>query len=379
MSTPSNTGPFAAPGGPVGPVPGASSATGPNPPTKIRKRTWITAGAMAFLLIVLVAGQLVRMPYVIYSPGPAQDTLGRTDNSPIIEISGTQTYPTSGALDFTTVSLYGGPDHPVSFWQWARAKFDSTSMIVPEEDVFGDKSGQQIEQESAAEMTGSQQSAEVVAVRAAGDKVGERLFIGSVQAKGPSADKLKVGDEVLRVQGKSATTLNSLHAAMDSVQPGEKVTVRVTRAGKQVDVPITTGRNGDRALLGVLLAPKYSFPYTIKVNAGDVGGPSAGLMFSLAIYDKLTPGALTGGKQIAGTGTIDTSGTVGPIGGIRQKLVGARDSGADYFLAPAQNCNEVKGHIPSGLKVVKVSTFDGAKTAVSTIASGGDVDALPHC
>ena len=116
----------------------------------------------------------------------------------------------------------------------------------------------------------------------------------------------------------------------------------------------------------------------IDVNAGDVGGPSAGLMFSLAVYDKLTPGALTGGANIAGTGTIDSVGTVGKIGGIQQKLVGAKRGGATWFLAPAGNCDEVVGHIPEGLNVVKVATFTQARDAVEAIAAKHTAS-LPRC
>jgi len=102
-------------------------------------------------------------------------------------------------------------------------------------------------------------------------------------------------------------------------------------------------------------------------------------MFALGIIDTLSEGELNGGKDIAGTGTIDAAGTVGPIGGIRQKLYGAAGAGADYFLAPARNCNEVVGHVPSGLRVFSVGTLDEALTVLSTLRDGGDLDALPTC
>jgi PDZ domain-containing protein len=128
----------------------------------------------------------------------------------------------------------------------------------------------------------------------------------------------------------------------------------------------------------VLLGLAHDFPATVRIDAGSIGGPSAGLMFSLGIYDKLTPGPLAGTENIAGTGTIDDQGRVGPIGGIRQKLAGARAGGSSYFLAPADNCNEVVGNIPGGLEVFKVSTFDDAKAAVEAIAKHR-TGALPHC
>jgi PDZ domain-containing protein len=167
--------------------------------------------------------------------------------------------------------------------------------------------------------------------------------------------------------------------ALQKASPGETVRIQINRDGKDVtvDVPTIQGQGG-RTALGVLLGLDHDFPATVKIDAGAIGGPSAGLMFSLGIYDKLTPGALAGGKQISGTGTIDDEGRVGPIGGIRQKLAGARTGGSEYFLAPAENCNEVVGNVPDGLEVFKVSTFDDARTAVEVIAKGR-TGSLPRC
>lgn len=345
-----------------------------------RRRRSITLAVIAFLVVaVFVIGALVRMPYVIYSPGPAQDSLGRMDGSDVISVQGTRTYPTDGTLDFTTVSLYGGPDHPVSFWHWARAKFDKNSVVQPEESVFGEKTAPQIKQESTAQMTGSQQSAEVVALRAAGVEVSERVVVGQVAAGGPALGRLQQNDQILSIDGRSIGGLDAVQSAMSGVRPGQVVTVEVKRAEATRKVQVTTraGENG-RALMGIVISAAYSFPFTVKINAGDVGGPSAGLMFSLAIYDKITPGQLTGGKRFAGTGEIAPDGAVGPIGGIRLKLVGAKDAGARFFLAPADNCDEVRGHVPEGLTVVKVSTFDQARAAVQKVAAG-QTTGLPAC
>ena len=119
--------------------------------------------------------------------------------------------------------------------------------------------------------------------------------------------------------------------------------------------------------------------HRVKFDVADVGGPSGGMMFALGIYDKLTPGQLTGGHDIAGTGTIDGAGVVGPIGGIQQKMFGAKNAGAKFFLAPAENCSEVVGHIPAGLRVFKVTNFKDALTAVEEIGAGDDLSALPTC
>jgi Lon-like protease len=152
----------------------------------------------------------------------------------------------------------------------------------------------------------------------------------------------------------------------------------VRRGGKEQVLSVKTIASQGRTVVGVLLRNAFVFPTKVSINAGEVGGPSAGMMFALAVYDKLTPGALTGGAKIAGTGTIDSTGTVGPIGGIQQKLVGAKRGGATWFLAPAGNCDEVVGHIPDGLKVVKVATFTQARDAVEAIAAR-QTSSLPPC
>jgi len=147
-------------------------------------------------------------------------------------------------------------------------------------------------------------------------------------------------------------------------------------------VSITTAASDDsgakRAIVGISAGTDHTFPFTVDIKLADVGGPSAGLMFALGIYDKLTPGSLTGGRFVAGTGTIDDDGKVGPIGGIEMKTVGARSQGAQFFLTPADNCKAAASDTPSGLRLVKVDTIDDALAALDDIRSG-DTAALPKC
>jgi PDZ domain-containing protein len=132
-------------------------------------------------------------------------------------------------------------------------------------------------------------------------------------------------------------------------------------------------------VIGINVTMEYQFPFKVEIQLDKVGGPSAGMMFALGIIDKLTPGAIQGGADVAGTGTIDQAGTVGPIGGIQQKLYGAKNAGADWFLAPAENCNEVTGHIPDGLKVFAVKTIDDSIAVLDAIRTGADTSTLPAC
>jgi PDZ domain-containing protein len=227
-------------------------------------------------------------------------------------------------------------------------------------------------------MVDSQQEAIAVALRATGRTVPQHLVLAEVAPDAPSAALLRAGDVVEAVDGTPVTTSEQIRAAISRHRPGEFVQLRLLRHGTEISVAAKTRSSAGRTTIGVFLGLRFTFPVDVKINAGDVGGPSAGTMFALGVYDKLTPGALTGGQNIAGTGTIDVTGTVGPIGGIRQKLAGARAGGAQWFLAPSADCNEVVGHVPDGLRVVKIATFDQARSSVEAIAAGRGAS-LPTC
>ena len=181
------------------------------------------------------------------------------------------------------------------------------------------------------------------------------------------------------IDGEEIGTISVLRRELNDAD-GAPVTLSIIRDGAAREVEVTPNRSteGDYQL-GILLASTFDFPFDVTIQLDNVGGPSAGTMFALGIIDNLTEGDLTGGRHFAGTGTIDSAGAVGPIGGIAQKLVGARSAGAEFFLAPADNCDEVVGNIPDGLTVVKMETLDDAVAAVELLGSGGDVARLPAC
>jgi len=227
-------------------------------------------------------------------------------------------------------------------------------------------------------MVDSQQEATAVALRAAGVPVTEKVSIASVSVDAPSGTAFQAGDVLVSIGGTEITSADAARKAIQQATPGSTLDVVVDRGGSKVALKPKTGASGGRTVIGVVLKIDFQFPFSVSIDAGNVGGPSAGLMFSLGIYDKLTSGSLTGGQNIAGTGTINSAGAVGPIGGIRQKLVGAKEGGANYFLAPSDNCEEVRDAVPAGLQAVKVATFDEAKAAVEKIAAG-DTKGLPAC
>jgi PDZ domain-containing protein len=185
-----------------------------------------------------------------------------------------------------------------------------------------------------------------------------------VTADGPSDGVLHPGDLLKTVDGKPTPSATKLTAVLAKEQPGKSVPIEVTRRGKPTTVEVKLGeplKGRTGGSLGVVVTTGCLAPFTVDLGlANEIGGPSAGLMFALGIMDKVGTRDLTGGQFIAGTGTIDASGEVGPIGGIQLKMIAARDAGADVFLAPEGNCGDVSGAVPDGLQVVKVSTLHGA-------------------
>jgi PDZ domain-containing protein len=335
-------------------------------------------------ILIGVLGSLIQVPYAVMRPGPISNVLGTTTHSDgssadLIVINGHESFPTTGSLDFTTVRINGGPGYPVNVWSVVGAWVDPRQDVYPVDAIYPPQQTQeQVQQENQAEMVDSQQEATAVALRAAGVPVTEKVSIASVSVDAPSGTAFQAGDVLVSIGGTEITSADAARKAIQQATPGSTLDVVVDRGGSKIALKPKTGASGGRTVLGVVLKIDFQFPFSVSIDAGNVGGPSAGLMFSLGIYDKLTNGSLTGGRNIAGTGTINSSGAVGPIGGIRQKLVGAKEGGATYFLAPADNCEEVRGAVPEGLQAVKVATFDEAKTAVDKIAAG-DTKGLPAC
>lgn len=356
--------------------------------TGISRRAGLTLLTVVVMVAVVAVLNLVHVPKVIYRPGPAYDTLGEIDGKPIIDVEGLPTYPTSGTLDFTTITLSGGPRFPVSAWEWMTASLDPASSIADEEDVFPeDVTASEVREQNLELMTGSQRQAAVVALRAIGEEVPEEVKVAQVLKDAPADGVLKVNDRIVAVGDTRIQTPDDLRAVLQDVQPGRSVEFTVERDGEQRRVKVPTeeatstdedGVEVSRTIIGIYPASDFDLPHRVTINAGNVGGPSAGLMFSLAVYDTITEGELTGGRSFAGTGTINSEGEIGPIGGIEQKMIAAERADADYFLAPSGNCPEVVGHVPDGLKVAKVASFEEARSVVEAV--GKDPDArLPRC
>jgi PDZ domain-containing protein len=324
-----------------------------------RVRALIIASVLFLVLFALAL--LMPVPYVILSPGPTYNTLGSDPASgrQIITILGKTPATTTGHLNLTTVRISGGK---VTAFRALAAWLNGDEVVVPRQVVYPPgQSEQQINKQNTEDFLGSQDSATEAALCELHYPKGFGVL--KVVAGGPSQGVLMPGDLIQSVDGKPAGSEKLLHGVLSQETPGKAVAVVVQRAGRPVDLTVTLGKATGRpgAVLGITVTEGCLAPFSIDLGLGnEIGGPSAGLMFALGIIDKLGTVNLTDGRFIAGTGTIDGTGKVGAIGGIQLKMIAARDAGATVFLAPADNCSDVRGATPSGLQVVKVSTLHGA-------------------
>jgi PDZ domain-containing protein len=345
------------------------------------RRALVLLVSGVLVLLLGLAAALVPVPYVALVPGPTSDTLGHSKGKPLIEIKGRQTYPTGGHLNFVTVAYRGGPGDRIDLFTALRGWFDSNVAIVPEETIFPkDESVKEVEKQNAAQMQSSQEVATAAALRELKIPINTHVRVQGTQPGMPAHGKLRAGDQISGVDGADIGNVRQISAAVGKRKPGEAVTFTVKRGDKEQDVKLVTVTAKNRpgkAAVGVLMQERYVFPFTVRISVGDVGGPSAGLMFSLGIYDKLTPGSLTGGRFVAGTGSIDPDGSVGPIGGIQQKMIAARKAGATVFLTPEDNCAEAAPAVPNGLRLVRVGKMRDALNALDLLRSGGG--APPGC
>nr|WP_240963003.1 PDZ domain-containing protein [Antrihabitans stalactiti] len=327
-----------------------------------------------------VLGGVLTVPYVALGPGPTFNTLGIVDDKPVVEINGTQVDPTTGNLNMTTVSVRDGLTIFEALGFWASGR----QGLVPRAEVYPpDKSKEDIEKGNEADFKQSEDSAELAALHYL-DKAGlgdfpVSLVIDDVGADGPAKDALRKGDELISINDVDVSTVCGVQKIVGDAKPDTEVTVRFKRDGVETSTAIKLGARPnaeDKGYLGITPDEKPQIPFTVDFNLADIGGPSAGLMFSLAVVDKLSTGELSGGEFIAGTGTINSCGEVGPIGGIPYKMIAARDAGASTFLVPADNCDEAKQRTPDGLRLVKVDTLESAVKSLESIRSGGDA---PSC
>ncbi|MDQ3760519.1 MAG: PDZ domain-containing protein [Actinomycetota bacterium] len=338
------------------------------------RRIWTLLVGLGLAMALGLLGALATVPYVALRPGPMFDTLGVVAGKTVVDINGTQTYPTSGQLNMTTVSvvdnvtLYGA----LALWISGR------SALVPRDQIFPPElSEQQVEKQNQQLFQDSEANAKAAALRYLGYPT--EVVVGQVAPNGAASRHLVVGDRLLAVDGRETRTAQQVVDLLADSRPGRLVQVRFQRGDappQEVAITLGAGAQPGRGYLGIGLTDRPNVNFGITISLADVGGPSAGLMFALAIVDKLTPGALAENTFVAGSGEIATDGRVGPIGGIPLKMIRAREEGASVFLVPAGNCPEAVQRAPEGLRLIRVGTLAEAVRALDEIRAGHQP---PHC
>ncbi|MGF1596240.1 MAG: PDZ domain-containing protein [Acidimicrobiales bacterium] len=382
------------------------------PPTAahdIRRSMWRWVGGMVGFVVAaaVVGGMLFRVPYVALVPGSARDT------EPLLVVDGLATYPSEGELLLTTVRTRQRPN----LWEYLWLQADSDNELVPEDLILGGRTPDQNRDFNLQLMNDSKSIAVAVALEQLGyDAIRSDGVIVVELVEGGSAEGLlELGDAVVAIDGEPIDHTGDLVDILSMRSPGDEIVLTVEPyadlvaaataaaeqqgdrnavgegaaeeppARRQVEVPVVLGGRDDdpdAAFLGVGPTDRVDinddFDFTVAIDSGSVGGPSAGLAFALAVLDELTEGELTGGAKVAVTGTIDVSGRVGTVGGVLQKTAAVRDLGADAFLVPAglpeDELDRIRDKAGDHLRIVPVATLDEALVALSEL--GGETGAV---
>ena len=339
--------------------------------------SWLTTAAIVGGGLFLV---VAPTPYLVEQPGPVYNLLSEINGEPMISISEQKTYPVSGDLDMLTVTMRGNSTKGASWLEVGLAQLDTALTVVKITDIYPEGwDDKRLNDEADMMMLDSQANAKAAALNLLDIPYTAVIKVTMVEKKGPAGGILKAADTLVSIQGEKATGLTQVQKLVAETKGERPVELEVIRDGKTLSLSVLPKLIENKWRMGIYVQTVPTFPFPIDVKVGNVGGPSAGQILALAIYDKLTPGELTGGKRIAGTGTITPDGQIGPIGGVKQKMYGAQRAGVEWFLAPSENCEQVIGNIPDGLTVIKVSTIQDSLKAVEAIASNKGIDQLPSC
>ena len=319
----------------------------------MRQRVTAAVGVLALIGLVF-AINFYRLPVIALSPGPMEDVLAR------LKVEGSRVYDSEGKLYLTSVGI----DDDVRFYEALLDMANRDVQLLPRAELYPEEQDTaEIDKENAALMDRSKETASVVALREVGYEIEPSgVEVTQVVAGTPADGKLRAGDRILDADGRAVASTDEVRAAITRHEIGERVAFRIDRDDNEKNVSVQVREADGQPRVGILLRDLFpDLPVKVSIETeNNIGGPSAGLMFTLSIIDKLTPEDLTGGKRIAGTGEIALDGGVLPVGGVAEKLIAVRRLGVTTFFIPAENCDSVRGRVPDGLRLVKVSTITDA-------------------
>ncbi|MEN9542660.1 MAG: hypothetical protein RLZZ291_619 [Actinomycetota bacterium] len=327
--------------------------------------------AKLFFYLLTIATLLAPIPFVFFKPGVPDNVAAG-----IIELNDVKTYPVNGKLYITSI-LVTNPDSPVfgaeTIVNWALGPH----VVLPRDTVYPPiQPAKQINRDSRSEMRSSQATATAAALRYLGYEFQELYYVSDIRDYSNAKDQLEVGDFIMEIDGKKISEIEEIRTSYQDKQVGDSLLISVDRENKSGDIErksfevqlvenqeLNASTGERKPAIGILVGTTARFPIDVDFNISGVGGPSAGLIFAIGIIEKLTQEDLLRGRNVAGTGAITAAGRVGGIGGIEEKMIGASRIGATLFLAPTENCPDIR-HIPKGLKVIPVSTLAEAVEAL---------------
>lgn len=332
-------------------------------------RAWRSTVALSLAIVAVVAYilSLVPSPYLIMRPGPTVDVLGEAhvgdEPEPVIASPESETYESDGSLRLVAVSIQGSPEHPVSWLKMIPALFDPSQVAVPVSELYPDDSTvEDREAENEVLMDDSQSQAAAAAFAALGYDVPVTMTVTGTIEDGPAVGVLRAGDVILEIGGEPAADFAELRQRVIDSGADREISVTVERDGERVTESITPRMpvDGEYPMIGALVSSAYELPHEVDFSLSDISGPSAGLVFALGLYELLTPGSFLEGQDVGVTGTIDSNGDVGPIGGLGPKIWSAQRAGSELFLMPFENCADLPARLPSGIRIAPVETLDEA-------------------
>ncbi len=327
--------------------------------------------AKLFFYLLTIATLLAPIPFVFFKPGVPDNVAAG-----IIELNDVKTYPVNGKLYITSI-LVTNPDSPVfgaeTIVNWALGPH----VVLPRDTVYPPiQPAKQINRDSRSEMRSSQATATAAALRYLGYEFQELYYVSDIRDYSNAKDQLEVGDFIMEIDGKKITEIEEIRTSYQDKKVGDSLLISVDRENRSGDIErksfevqlvenqeLNASTGERKPAIGILVGTTARFPIDVDFNISGVGGPSAGFIFAIGIIEKLTQEDLLRGRNVAGTGAITAAGRVGGIGGIEEKMIGASRIGATLFLAPTENCPDIR-HIPKGLKVIPVSTLAEAVEAL---------------
>lgn len=347
----------------------------------------VFTGAIIALMIVL-AGMLIPSPYIIEKPGPVVNTLGEIvidgETQPVIRIDGEAPH-SDGELNLLTVSVVGSPDNRLGWFEIVPALFNRTQNIVRMERFFAPGQSSEDRQEAnQAMMQNSQTTAIVAALRELGEPVDVTVTVVEVGENTPADGVFAADDVITQVNGLEVQSMSEVRDLVAQNPEDQSITLTVERDGETTQLTATPEwiEQQDRGLLGIIMTSDATFDEDIAFDVDRIGGPSAGMIFSLAIVEELTEGSLIGDTAVSGTGTVDDGGNIGGIGGLPQKMWAALGAGTELFLMPVQNCADVPEDLPErapGMEIVPIETLHEAVEAIRNHGEGTPNPGLERC